>query len=49
MKVVITSKRKLQLVLVSLMVSSVLCLLVLYRRRRPEKLTDYDFFRDDNR
>ena len=49
MKMVITSKRKLQVVLVSVIVSSVLCLLVLYRRRRPEKLTDYHFFRDDHR
>ena len=46
--VLLTCRRKVQVVLVSLLVSSILCLLVLYRRR-SEKLTDYHFLRDDGR
>ena len=46
--VLLTCRRKVQVVLVSLLVSSILCLLVLYRRR-SEKLTDYHFLRDDSR
>ena len=46
----ISSKRKLQLLLSCVVVSSLLCLLVIIRKRtRHEKLTDYHFFKDDNR
>ena len=45
----VTSRTKLKLLLAAVILSSVLCLLVIIRRRRHEKITDYTFFRDDNK
>ena len=45
----VTSRTKLKLLLAAVILSSVLCLLVIIRRRRHEKITDYNFFRDDNK
>ena len=45
----VTSRTKLKLLLAAVILSSVLCLLVILRRRRHEKITDYTFFRDDNK
>ena len=45
----VSLKRKLQLLLLVLIISSVLCLLIIIKRKRHEKLTDYHFFKDENR
>ena len=45
----VTSRTKLKLLLAAVILSSVLCVLVIIRRRRHEKITDYTFFRDDNK